>query len=137
MVDSLHLSQTKYINHLVSKIGLDTSKPCMTPMVTGSLLFKYDGKFEDPSSIKVLGCFEIPKIIFVVNKLCQFLHSSIDAHQKATKRVIKYLKESSTYGLQFTKSDVLGIIGFSNSNLTSGPDDRCSMEYTIFTMEII
>lgn len=43
--DCIHLCLQKYIYALIIKAGLDTSKPCNTPMVIGPMLSKYDGPF--------------------------------------------------------------------------------------------
>lgn len=59
------------------------------------------------------------EIVFVANKLCQFLHTIIDAHWTTVKRVLWYLKGSCSHGLQLEKFDVLSLIGFSDSNWTN------------------
>lgn len=50
--DVLYLSPLKYINQLLSKASLDSSKPCKA---NGSILSKYDGHcLDDPTRYKCL-----------------------------------------------------------------------------------
>lgn len=113
-------------------------------MAIGSILSKYDVNFlKDPTlyrtTVEALQfCVLIrPEIAFFVNKYCQFIHSPIDAHWKATKRVHRYLKCTCAHGLNFIISYVLEVIGFSNYGWVSGSDDRCNIAtYCVYLVTI-
>lgn len=45
-----------------------------------------------------------PDISFPVNKVCQYLSRPTNAHWEAVKRIFRYIKGTSTMGLNFRKS---------------------------------
>lgn len=54
-------------------------------------------------------------IIFLSpGKLCQFLSDPTNVHLKATKRVRRYLKETTDYGFIFMKPEELDLHGYTN-----------------------
>jgi histone deacetylase 1/2 len=64
-------------------------------------------------------------ISYSVNQLCQFLHCSTNTHLTAAKKVLRYLKGTLQFGLQFNKGS-LQLNGFCDSNWAGNPDDRKS-----------
>ncbi|KAF7140780.1 hypothetical protein RHSIM_Rhsim06G0125700 [Rhododendron simsii] len=83
----LHLCQRRYILDLLSKTGMHSSKPVLTPFSPTTKLSKHGGKpLTDPSPYhQVVGALQYlmlmrPDIAFAVNKACQFMHSPTDEH---------------------------------------------------------
>jgi histone deacetylase 1/2 len=66
-----------------------------------------------------------PDISYSVNQLCQFLHCPTNIHLTAAKRVLRYLKGTLQFGLQFNKGS-LQLNGFCDSDWAGNPDDRKS-----------
>ncbi|XP_062118212.1 secreted RxLR effector protein 161-like [Humulus lupulus] len=89
---------------------------------------------EDPSiyrsTIRALQYLTItrPDISYIVSKLSQFLQDPIVTHWKAYKRVLRYLKDTITYGIYFRpgNSCTLTLQGFTDADWASCPDDRKS-----------
>lgn len=80
--DSLHLSFQKYIKHLLSKTGMQPSKLVKMPMISDSLISKYDrNPLTNPTKFRsIIGALlycviKRPEIVFVINHLCQFFHA--------------------------------------------------------------
>lgn len=67
-----------------------------------------------------------PDVAFAVNKACQFMAYPTDKHWQAVKFILHYLKGSLHHGLLYQPSSILDINGFSNANLASYLNDRCS-----------
>ncbi|XP_057774764.1 uncharacterized mitochondrial protein AtMg00810-like [Salvia miltiorrhiza] len=102
-------------------------------MVTSPKLTKTEGlPFSDPTLYRsTIGALQYltltrPDIAFSVNKLTQFLAYPTDLHWLTCKRVLRYLKGTSTLALQFTPSSHLRLVGFSDTDYASCPDDRRS-----------
>lgn len=48
-----------------------------------------------------------PDISFAVNKACQFMHSPIETHRQAVKRILWYLRGMMTHGISLQGSSDL------------------------------
>ena len=110
------------------------AKPCPTPVVTGKTLFKEDNSlFEQPTVYKsIIGGLQYltttrHDIAFSVNKLSQFLQSPTINHWNACKRVLRYLKGTSTYGFLFRPVTKMALIGYSDADYANYLDDRRSI----------
>jgi histone deacetylase 1/2 len=67
-----------------------------------------------------------PDISFAVNKVCQFLHAPTTSHWAAVKRILRYLKQSTIFGLKIGKSPSLLVSAFSDADWAGCLDDRRS-----------
>ncbi|XP_059070464.1 uncharacterized mitochondrial protein AtMg00810-like [Cryptomeria japonica] len=136
----LLLSQRKYTLDLLKKTKMDGAKPVRTPICSQEKLSKFTGSaFSDPTLYRsVVGALQYltltrPDITFAVNKVCQFMQQPTDDHWNAVKRILQYLKETLSYGLQLSKSSPLTLNAFSDSDWAGCPDDRRSTSgYCIF-----
>lgn len=109
-------------------------KGCQTPMSSTKKLIKDKGAmFENPSLYRSLvGSLQYvtltrPEIAFTVNKLSQFLACPSVFHWQACKRVLRYLQNTTNYGLQFYSSGSLNLTAFSYADWGSDLDDRRSV----------
>lgn len=87
---------------------MDGCKPTSSPVSTSSKLSKYDGEpLSDPTEYRsVVSTLQFvtlarPDIAFVVNQVCQFMHSPTTSHWTAVKRILRFLKGTIYYGMQF------------------------------------
>ncbi|XP_060963442.1 uncharacterized mitochondrial protein AtMg00810-like [Cannabis sativa] len=130
----LYLTQTKYIEDLLRRHNMTHLKPSPTPISTGKCLSALDGKeMENPTVCRsLIGalqylCHTRPDISYAVNSLSQFLKSPSTIHWNAAKRILRYLKGTSTQGLHICCSNNLNITGFSDADWVSNVDDRRSV----------
>ncbi|KAJ8775401.1 hypothetical protein K2173_023166 [Erythroxylum novogranatense] len=71
-------------------------------------------------------------ISFSVNKASQFMHDPRDQHWQAVKRILRYLKATSAYGLLIKKSSTQ-LFAYSDSDWAGSIDDRKSTgSYALF-----
>jgi len=78
-------------------------------------------------------CITRPDISFCVNKLAQFMHNPTDLHWQAVKRLLRYLKQTVHYGLQFYRATSSSIQAYSDADWAGDRDDRRSTGgYCIF-----
>lgn len=131
--DGLLLSQEKYLEGILSDHNMAAAKPFSTPMPTTPNLSKLMGeKLSDATCYRqVIGTLQYmtltrPDIAFSVNKLAQFMHSPTILHWQAVKRLLRYLRGTSTYGLFITPSADFQLHCFSDSDWGGCPDDRRS-----------
>jgi hypothetical protein len=138
--DGYILSQQRYIVDLLKRTKMLEAKPATSPMASSTHLLAYEGDiFPDPtlyrSTIGALQylCITRPDISYCVNKLSQFMQNPTELHWQATKRLLRYLKQTVQYGLQFRKSTTNAIHAFSDADWAGSRDDRRSTRgYCIF-----
>lgn len=135
-----HLSQAKYISDLLKRVNMDQANALSTPMVSNlSLSSKQGNPISNPQEYRsIVGALQYitvtrPDIAFSVNKVSQFMHCPLDTHFKAVKRILRYLKGTLSYGMVLQRSALLSLVGFSDADWGSDPDDRRSITgYCIF-----
>ncbi|CAA7040557.1 unnamed protein product [Microthlaspi erraticum] len=126
----LHLMQRKYIVDLLTKTHMLDAKPITTPMATSPKLTLHSGKPLDSAkeyrmvvgSLQYLA-FTRPDITFSVNKLSLYMHSPMEDHWQAAKRVFWYLAGMLTHGIFLNSSSTLTIHGFYDADWVGDVDD--------------
>ena len=138
--NGIFLSQHKYVLDLLKKANMLQANPCSTPMSMGKKLSKDDSPpFDQPTVYRsIVGGLQYLTmtrldISFSVNKLSQFLQSPTENHWNSCKRVLRYLKGTSMYGLLFQHVDRMVLYGFSDADYANCPDDKRSVTgYAIY-----
>lgn len=99
--DGIILTQEKYATDLLKRVNMGECRPVTTPMASSEKLSLYEGTPLGPRDAtnyrSVVGALQYltltgPDIAFVVNKVCQFLHSPTTVHWEAVKRILRYIK---------------------------------------------
>ena len=108
------MCQTKYIETLLRRFGLEDCKPIATPMETGLKLSFHD--VEDHVDVilyqTAVGCLIYvfimrPDIQFLISQVSRFMHSPRSQHWKAVKRIFHYLSGTIHLGLFYPKGGSL------------------------------
>jgi len=109
--NELFLTQHKYIRDLLARTCMDGAKDVTTPLSTSVSLKLNDGSaVVNPTEYrKVIGALQYlsltrPDISFAVNKLSQFMHCPSTIHWTATKRLLRYLKNTIFHGISIQKN---------------------------------
>ena len=77
-----------------------------------------------------LTCLDIN---YVINKMCQYMHSPSDVHWQAIKRILRYLRSPTKYGIFLQASPDLALTYYADVNWASCPYDRCNTsDYSIY-----
>jgi len=75
-----------------------------------------------------------PDLHYVVGLIFRFLQKPKEAHWKVAKRILRYVKGTLHYGLQFEKVVDFGLLGFFDSNWVGCQDERKSTTGYTFSM---
>lgn len=120
------------------------SNPINSPVVSSCKLSRFGiDSVSDPQMYRsVVGVVQYvtltrPKIAFSVNKVCQFIAHPLETHWKAVKLILRYLKGTLNYGLEFrpsaNPSSKFALTAFSDAVWGSDLDDRRSTSgYCLF-----
>ena len=117
------ICQKKYAKEILKKFKLEECKAASTPMNQKEKSCKEDGadKVDEGYFRSLIGYLMYltatrPDILNVVSMLSRFMHCASELHLRAAKRVIRYIKGTSDFGVKFTRSKEFKLVGFSNSD---------------------
>ena len=142
---NIWVGQPTYTQAIVNKFGLEHCKPVTTPMTPGTKLLKATEQSEMADaalyqsavgSLLYLSGWTRPDISFAVNSVARFCSSPTKEHWIAVKRIFRYLKGTSNYGLLYSKNvDNAGtMVGYSDADWAGDVNDRKSTSGYLFMM---
>ncbi|KAL6315448.1 hypothetical protein AAG906_000740 [Vitis piasezkii] len=118
-------------------------KPMSTPMTTSEKLSKDDGfeKIDEGLYRSLIGSLlylttSRPDILFAISVLSRFMYSPSEKHFSAAKRVLRYIKGTVAFGVQFSKfvEGDLKLLGYSNNDWGGCVDDSRSTLGYLFSL---
>ncbi|KAH9783576.1 reverse transcriptase Ty1/copia-type domain-containing protein [Citrus sinensis] len=114
--DIIQLSQTKYIQDLLTKIEMADCKGIETLFSTSEKLRRNEGaRFHDPTLYRsVIGSLQYavltrPELAFSVNKLNQYMSDPRQPHWTACKRILRYLKSIMNIAMALCSAEITWI----------------------------
>jgi hypothetical protein len=141
------ISQHNYVNELVKKFNMEKSAPVATPQLRGVELepetemsaqqiaaqrFDYRGLV---GSLQYLVRGTRPDIANAVRELSKFLSCYNETHWQAARRMLKYLKGTSTYGLLLDgKSRTVTYEVYTDASFVCQPKERKSVTGYVISM---
>jgi hypothetical protein len=138
--DGIFISQSKYANDVLKKFKLESCKPVSTPLAVNEKLSKADG--DDKADVtqyrSLIGCLLYltatrPDLMFSASLLSRFMHSPSVTHFGVGKRVLRYIKGTSDFGIWYSKSDGK-LEGFVDSDWAGSVDDSKSTTGYVFSL---
>ncbi|XP_057833780.2 secreted RxLR effector protein 161-like [Cryptomeria japonica] len=75
-----------------------------------------------------------PGLSFAVNYISRFLTAPKVDHWVAVKHVLRYVKDTSHFGLMYSRSHNPRLVGFTDSNWASFVDDKKSTSGYVFSL---
>jgi hypothetical protein len=131
------ISQTKYIQYILTKFGMKDAKPIKTPMGTnGHLDLDTGGKSIDQKVYRsMIGsllylCASRPDIMLSVCMCARFQADPKEVHLRAMKRILRYLVYTPKFGLWYPKGSTFDLIGYSDADWAGCKIDRKSTSGT-------
>jgi hypothetical protein len=140
--DGTFISQSKYVNDLLKRFGMDNSKSIKTPMATTAHLdLDEGGNLVDLKlyrsmidSLLYLTASRLD-IMFSICMSATFRASPKEWHMMAVKRILRYLRPTPNLGLWCPKGAQFILVGYSDSNYASCKIDRKSTSSTCQLLE--
>jgi hypothetical protein len=129
--------QAKYMKDLMKKFNMVELKPVSTLTSTAMSL----GPDEDGEAVDQRECRSMigsllyltviwPDIQFNVGLCARFQASPYSSHQTAIQRIFKYLKHTPEFGILYSASSSLDLVGFSDADFAGYGIDRKSTSGT-------
>lgn len=112
---------------------MSAAKDVSTPLSTSQSLRLVHGTapVDNSDFRRIIGSLQYlsltcPDISFTANKLSQFMHKPTETHWTATKRLLRYLKQTIFHGIQISKSGLPLLTTFSDADWVGNVNDRTS-----------
>ena len=117
----LQISQSKYIKEMLKKFGMEYCKPVSTSMTRGCKLSKDDESKEVDQKLyrSMIGSLLFvttsrPDIMHVVGLVARFQANPKETHVLAIKRIFRYLKGTTKFGLWYPKGNELTLVAYTD-----------------------
>ncbi|XP_068322500.1 uncharacterized protein [Pyrus communis] len=127
---SIFIHQRKYDASLLNKFGLSECKSVATPLVTTEKLSKDDGSgpANEEQYRKIVGSLLYltatrPDVMYAASLLAKFMHCPTNKHYGTAKKVLRYIKGTLDYGLEYVKGRNALLIGYCDSDWGDSLDD--------------
>ncbi len=138
--DGYYISQRRYIEDLLTQLGLTNTRTATTPMELNVHIRSIDGTLlDDPFRYwhlvgsLVYRTITRLDIAYTIHILSQFVGAPTLVHYDHLLHVLRYLKGIVTYRLFYAKATPLQLRAFSDPTWASDPADRRSVTgYCIF-----
>ncbi|KAK9682502.1 hypothetical protein RND81_10G078400 [Saponaria officinalis] len=138
--DGIFISQSKYAEDILKKFKMQHSKAVATPLVVNEKFSKNDGQRKvDPSVYKSLVGSLLyltatrPDIMFAASMLSRFMNEPSEVHMGAAKRVLRYLKGTSDFGILYQACSNPMLVAYSDSDWGGSIDDMKSTNGYVFS----
>jgi hypothetical protein len=134
------LSQEKYAEDLLERAGMGNSKAALTPVDTAGKLPADAGPLvADPSEYRSLAgglqylTITRPDIAYAVQQVCLHMHDPRASHLALLKRVLRYVRGTTSLGLHLRASSSTTITAYIDADWAGCPDMRRSTSgYCVF-----
>lgn len=127
------ISQKKYAKEILKKFHMEGCKSTDTPMNQKEKFSKDDGaeKVDEGQYRSLVGCLMYltatrPDIMFAVSLLSRFLHCASEIHFQAAKRIVRYIKGTTNFGIKYSNCQNFKFLGYSDSDWAGSVDDMKS-----------
>lgn len=138
---TIRLDQEAYVHEILNRFNMNDCNPSSLPHQPGHHLSKTmcPQTPEEISDMKDVPYGELvgallwlsictrPDIKQAVSVLCRFVKNPGRAHWNAARLILRYLKGTSSFGIQFSKSESKGLIAHVDSDFANDPDKSRSV----------
>jgi hypothetical protein len=141
--EGINVSQEQYIDKLLKKFGMESSRPVSTPLDKGNKLRKGTeaDRIEDPAYYQaIIGSVMYavtgtrPDLAHTISCLSQFNSCPTAQHLSAAKHTLRYLNKTKSWSLFYPANEPLILEGFSDADYASCLDSRLSYAGYVFRL---
>ena len=129
----IFLYQRKYAWKILKKFHMERSKPVSTPLVVNEKLTKNDNGSKADALIyrSLIGSLLYlsatrPDVMYPASLLSRFMHSPSQFHLSAAKRVLRYIRGTTDYGVWYLKNESKQLMGYADSDWAGSLEDSKS-----------
>ena len=131
--NGIFISQFKCIKEMLTKFGMEDCKPVSTTMTIGCKLGKDDESKEVDQKLyrSMIGSLlyvtaSRPDVMHAVGLVVRFQANPKETHVLAIKRIFRYFKGTTEFGLWYPKGNELTLVAYTDADWAGSIDDRKS-----------
>jgi hypothetical protein len=130
--DGFYLSQERYADSILDRAGMAGCKPVATPIDAKGKLSADGAAIDDVTTYHSLaGALQYltvtrPDIAFAVQQTCLHMHDPRAPHMAMLKRILWYVRGTTSHGILLRASTKLNITAYSDADWAGCPDTRRS-----------
>ena len=138
---SIWIGQPCYTEEILKRFTMDQAKPMKTPVNACEKLNQAteDSETVDKNlyqsavgSLLYLSTHTRPDIAFAVSNVAKFCSRPTKEHWTAVKRIMRYLKGTTSYGLLYCETNPKNCVGYSDADWGGDTDDYKSTSGYVF-----
>ncbi|RVW19213.1 Retrovirus-related Pol polyprotein from transposon TNT 1-94 [Vitis vinifera] len=129
--DGVFISQKKYALEVLKQFGMDKSNFVHNPIVPSFKLMKDEGgvKVDNTYYKQIVGSLMYliatrPDMMFVVSLISRYMENPTELHLQAAKRVLRYLKGTTEFGIFYKKRGDDELAAYTDSDYAGDLEDR-------------
>jgi hypothetical protein len=135
------ICQRKYATDILKKLTMSESKPVNSPIVPGFKINRdVNGAAVDDTYFKqIVGSLMYltttrPDIMFSVSLISRYMSKPTELHLQAAKRILRYLKGTTSYGIFYKKGGETDLLAFTDSDYAGDEEDSKSTSCYVFLL---
>ena len=139
--DGVFISQKKYALEVLQQFGMDKSNFVHNPIVPGFKLVKDEGgvKVDKTYYKQIVGSLMYltttrPAMMFVVSLISRYMENPTELHLQAAKRVLRYLKGTTGFGIFYKKGGDDKLVAYTDSDYVGDLEERKSTLGYVFLL---
>jgi transposase InsO family protein len=139
--DGIFISQRKYAQEILERFKMDQCNSVHNPAVPGFKLTKDEGGVKVDSTLykQIVGSLMYltatrPDLMFIVSLISRYMESPTESHLLAAKRILRYIKGTTNFGIFYKKGGNTEFFGYTDSDYAGDQDDRRSTSGYVFFM---
>ena len=137
--DEIKICQTRYALKILNMFNMSDCNASKTPMECRLKLNRDgEGSEVEPTLFRrIIGCLRYltltrPDLIYSVSYLSPFMSKPYSNHMTAAKRILRYVKGTTDYGLKYKSDKECELIGYYDCDYAGDLDDTKSTSGLIF-----
>nr|KYP74877.1 Retrovirus-related Pol polyprotein from transposon TNT 1-94 [Cajanus cajan] len=137
----IFMCQRKYAYEVLSRFGMMECNAVKNPLVPRTKLSRNDaGTKVDATLFKqVVGSLMYltatrPDLMYGVSLISRFMANPTETHWSAAKRILRYLKGTTEFGILYKKEEDTTLVAYTDSDFAGDIDDRKSTSGFVFSL---
>lgn len=130
---SIFMHQMAYANKIIEKFRMNECHPVSVPSDPDQVLCKFDESNASDypyrqlvGSLLYLAVATRPDIAFAIGSVSRYMESPTVTHERALKRILKYITGTADHGIQFERKGNQRLIGYSDADYAGDVTTRKS-----------